>query len=326
MSFYEIIHLPTIYILLCGLGVAIFEWFIPYPYFIRPRLLLSPFAYLGSKVNKPTNDDQKNYFAGIMLPTIIIVPALILYVATSVLVGEEAEKYLALLTLLLILESRPYRTLGKIITKELKANNIQGAKELLQKFILRDTSKLSCLGLTKATIEFIVLRLFNSFYVPLFYFLLFGIETALSVKLLVLLSQALNSKLPSNAIFGMFTKKLVNIFYILPAISLVPILAITPYKASKASLSHSLEIYNNQWPNKVSGILLAYVAGMLNFKVGGPRHYSDIIYRFPQIGGFKEPEITDIKRATRLTSFAIIFTTLAVVLIKSAIYYYYILS
>lgn len=320
MSFNEILDNPHIFSLIVALVIALFEWFIPYPYFLRPRLLISTFASLGKKVNKPENSNNQNKLAGIFLPITIITPIMIVIFMFGHVSTDSSFYYLGPFFLLLILESRPYRSLGRKIYKSLSRNDkINITKTTLQRFILRDTSKLSNLGLCKATIELIILRLFNSFYVPLFYYLIFGLEFAIVVKLLILLSQAFNKKLPSNLNFGYYTAKIANIIYIPPVISILIALSITPYKAKKECLINSLNIYSKEWPNISSGLLLAYVAGMLNLKLGGPRIYESIKYRYPQIGGFKEPEPNDIKRSIRLMSWSIIVATLGTVFIKSII-------
>ncbi len=317
MTINELLNNPSLVLLLITIGIGIIEWLIPFPFFIRPRLVIPYFSMLGDRVNKPTNSDKQKKISSILMTLIVVIPVITLYFAVKEIINDKEGIYIGALTLIFILESRPYRSLINTVYKKLN-NDKNEVKDILNKFCLRETGKLSPMGLIKATIECTSLRVFNSFYVPLFYALIFNIECALIIKCLILLSEAFNFKLFKNAVFGRLNASIANAIYILPSFALIIFMMIIPFKnKNKTEIIRSLNTYVREWPNKSSGLFLAYMAGMLNIRLGGPRYYEGVVHRYPHLGGQNEPEINDLKRAKNVISLAIWVSILTIVAIKA---------
>lgn len=277
-----LIHNKTLIILL----IALFEWFIPYPYIFRLNRLLPSLANLGRRVNKYGHTRSQQYLAGVLLPTMIffIVGVLVLCVYTL----SQSQSLLEIIILFFIFESRPPRSAFYAIRRLTNSNQNSEARSLLARFTLRRTDKLSSMGILKASTEMVILRLFYNFYMPLFISLTLGVYIALIYRIVLLLRMSFNQKLPFNHIFGTFVFSFATLFEALPTLFILGVGTLFPHKYPiKNSLTNAL----NYWPSKTGGLFLAQTGAAIDIKLGGPRYYLLNLFRFPIIGGTKEPDL-----------------------------------
>lgn len=298
------------------LVAAIFEWVVPYPFFIRLSMLVKPFTILSRRVNGLGNSVYHQKISGILLTLIILAPVFVsLFAFREIVYNPNTEDlYISSLILLLILESRPSRALANRVYKLEKNGNHEEAKNLLGQFSLRVTTKLSSLGVAKATIENVVLKLFANFFVPVFYFVFFGIEVALFARLIVVLAMAFNQKLAYNQYFGRFCSSIQQLIYLLPALLVSLVIMLIP---SKNKVQNNLQTLIKEWPAKASGLVLATITASLGIRVGGPRYYMLTLYRYPVLGSGKDPSLEEIPRAKRLISLAIWISIFIILALKA---------
>lgn len=281
----------------------IIEWLIPYPYFLRLNKLIPVFSQLGRKVNKLGNSPKQQILASILLPIIIIVPLYACIICTKIVTGlPEAIDFICLL---LILESRPPRTVAKKIRSLLITNTDESkasARKILSNFVLRVTTKLSSMGMAKATCESSTVRLLNNFYVPAFIYLFLGIECAIFARLVAIMSMSFNIKLAINQNFGVLMYRMSQLIFCIPSLFMLLVISAIPHKGNV-----SMAIMNaiQTWPSKTTGVVMASIGAILDVKLGGPRFYMINKYLYPTIGGTKDPDANDIKRFVNRTSFYI---------------------
>ncbi|WP_048691645.1 cobalamin biosynthesis protein [Catenovulum maritimum] len=185
-----------------------------------------------------------------------------------------------------------HKRVAKALTKQQKML----ARDRLDKWVLRDTTSLSELGITKASIESLTLR--NSYYTHglIFWFLLGGVWIALSYRLLLELSQVWNTKNSSFKHFG------------LPVRSCVNVLAYLPLKLSGFSycLGKGIsgwikleESVTKDWPFSLSVSPLAGMSQALKVQLGGAVKYSNRKIRRPQISQYRQVQVKDIQDAIK---------------------------
>ena len=297
------------------------EWFIPFPFFVRLNKLVPGIAALGRRVNRPGSSAAQQKLAGVILPLVIMTPVFAFIIAfREILDGVElAQSLTEFFLLLLVLESRPERAMAKAVARNINSDRKNAAREILGRFTLRVTAKLSPMGMYKAAAESAALRLINSFYVPAFAYLLLGIYGALAVKLIIIMSMAFNLKLPVNQYFGRCCYFVEQFCFILPAIWLIPFIIMLPGGAPADPRALAAAIQS--WPSKTTAMALALLASKENIRLGGPRYYLLTLYRFPEIGGTENPTEKSVRDMISDTGKAIWFALL--VLILSGIGYDY---
>jgi adenosylcobinamide-phosphate synthase len=294
------------------LTAMLVEWFIPFPYLLRLNRLLPYFLSLSRRVNKLFYSQQQKKFAGILLPTLFIIPITIAIIALKTLLPSTG--FIEFCILLFLFESKPPRTYAKKITYLLENDKNLEAKTILSSIVLRVTTKLSKMGVAKATCEAVPLRLLNNFYVIAVLYVLFGIYVAIIAKLFTLFAMSYNKKLAINEGFGNFSHIVCQALYVVPTIIMYLTISILPAPNKqflKVALTHAM----TTWPSKTTGMLLTSFAVFTNIQLGGPRYYMLNLYRFSTIGGVNQVETKDIKRITKTTSLYIWVTMIAICLI-----------
>ncbi len=308
---------------LIAILVAIFEFFIPYPFFIRLNKLIPIFAELGRRVNKLNYSPKYQIFAGTFFSFLVLFTILVLFWGLKELTAFN--KILDIVILLLIVESRPHRVAFKTILKLVNTNQNEQAKKILAKYTLRTTNKLSAMGLIKAASEMYVLRQFYNFYVPIVLYIIFNgnVLIPLIYGFSVILAMAFNRKLPINESFGKAISFIASLFelYTLPLLLLIG--AIIPH--SKANIFENIKIVFNTYPSKIGGMFLAEMASICHIKLGGPRYYMINLFRFPTIGGTVDPNMDNAQklalRATLTIWITIIANVALMILLKHTFYF-----
>lgn len=267
------------------LMAVLLEMFVPLPKFLRLYSIIPACQGLAKKVNKPERKSSERYFAGILLPLIIILGTFFLSLLLLTLAGFDKLLTLILLTLMLTLH--PVQQAAVKASRLLRRDNKEGARAVLTPLLLRDCSRLSAMGLAKAGAETVCLRLFAAWFAPMLRFLLVGFEGALLMQLVFILNCAFNVKLPQNAYFGLGSRRMLQVM-LLPPAALFALLNIWRPHASahiKLALSQSKACPNA----RVSSFVLSLCALTLKVSLGGPRCYQDELLRYARLGWSNQP-------------------------------------
>jgi len=279
--------------------------------------LLAPFTWycsrLAQKVNKTQNTSQQQKIAGFIATMITIVP---IFIMLWLFADFIAVPWLwqALLLYLAMGNFQLNNALNNIINA-LQKNQNHLAKQTLKPYVLRNVEPLSSMGINKTTIEMLLLRYVQQYFIISFYFLTFGALTALSVRLLLEMHYCWNKKQADFNSFGQFISQLNNILQWLPMrifALLLLLSSIGKYFIKTASDFKKYFFTIN------SNLLISLFATILNIRLAGVAIYNESKLRRPSFNdNSPQPIVEDIIRAKKLIGqllyFALTLTIIAAI-------------
>jgi len=271
---------------------------------------------LSQKVNNRNNSHQQQIIAGLVAILVTLLPIVIILWLFSDFVAVE---YLWQGFLLYFsLGSMSLKAVNKSIAKALVAQKNYQAKQLLNDLVLRNTTQLSVVGLSKAAIEMQLLRTLQQGYVVAFIFLALGPLAAFCYRLLLEMHYSWNPKLTKFIHFGFYPAQLVYLCQWLP-IRLFSMLLLLLNTGRNSLLSWRLS--KTYFFNLNNNLVMSIFAFVLEIKLGGVALYEqDKLRRISFNDLAKQPQATDIIHADRqikqviwlsLTSLLIVAITLA---------------
>jgi adenosylcobinamide-phosphate synthase len=219
---------------------------------------------------------------------------------------------------LLLLVALQYQTLVKCsqkVAKALSQENKVLARQTLAHMVLRETERLSPIGIAKATIESLLLRFAQQYFSVIFYYFIFGGIGALCYRFIYELSHCWNIKIHRYKSFGYPAAKIMRIVQFIPVrlYGLIFMLA--------QNFSSGLAAWRNGSKNICSHVwLLTAQGGALGIELGGPAYYNSQKNRLSKCGGQRQVRFADIQRtiyAVQLTKIVILAICL---LMGSALY------
>lgn len=250
---------------------------------------------LSRKVNKSDNSQHQQKIAGLVAILVTLIPLMIIlwlfsdFVAVDYL-WQGLLLYFALGTMSLKAESQK-------IAQALVANKNYEAKQLLNSLVLRDTSQLSVVGLSKATIEMQLLRTLQQGYVVAFIFLFLGPLAALSYRLLLEMHYSWNPKLNSFIHFGFYPAQFVYFCQWLP-VRLFSILLLLLNSGRNSLLFWRLS--KRFFFELTNHLVISIFAFVQEIKLGGVAMYQQKKLRRIAFNDLaKQPQATDIIHANK---------------------------
>lgn len=305
----NLLSYPTSMLLLAML----LEWLLPLPASARPSALVPLLEQLSRKVNPPNRPVGQQWLSGLLTPLVILLPTWMALWALHTLALSVALFDLVLL--IWLLEWRPIDGDIRALLQLLATDKLAMARLQLARWTRRDTAQLSRMGLCKAAAEMLLLRWLGQWFGVAFWYLLGGLPAALTFRLLQLMAQAFSGKLPRNAQFAMVTTQAYRLLLWLPGYVAAMFLAL--FQRGGLVLK-AIRRQSHHWASAGSGALLAAAGASLGIRLGGPRFYLQHKVRYPNMGGVRDPEITDLdallQRMRQLISLllVILFALLAV--------------
>ena len=247
---------------------------------------LSPFLRaLATKVNLEKNSDTQKLFAGIMLPCVVFITAWAITLLLDAITGFDT--LLALFILPFLLNSRaPLDTAWQIFFL-LRHDHKEQARNVLQKKITRNCSRLSYMGLSKACCEYTIMAMASQWIAIMVWYALAGLEGALIMQMSSVMFKAFSPKNnPNYKIFSIGINRIQQ-FLLIPVVATCAVLAIFsmhPLCAFSAAMDAS-----SKHPAPVSGFIEGLFGGMFDIALGGPREYGEILQRYDRLGGDMQP-------------------------------------
>ena len=271
--------------------VMLFKWLLQAAIPHQPLTFFSTYCQLlADKVCKSDNSESQQRISGVVALVITFVPLwLILWLFADFVAAELLWQGLLLYLALgnFNLKPRAYA-----VAKSLVNHKNYVAKQTLASLVLRDTDKLSAMGLSKATIEMLALRHIQDYLAVIALFLLGGGLAAISYRLVLLMHHSWHIKIPKYKDFGRFANAISQVLLWLPCRVFVLsglLLSLGP----NATLIWRLTISDFFKLN--SDIAVNFFALTLNLKLGGVAMYKGIKVRrqaFNDNG--RQPEPKDI--------------------------------
>ena len=265
---------------------------------------------LAKKVNNPKNSASQQKIAGFIGIVITLVPIVIILWLYEDFI-EVTWLWQGFL-LYLALGSFGLTRFSMKIAKAIIANNNVEAKKHLSPLVLRETNKLSELGISKTTIEMQLLQTIQQCFTVAFYFLLIGPLAALTFRLLLEMHYSWNTKQPNFIAFGKPIHTLIQLLQWLPVRLFVFILMLGTLGQNfklfwQLIKGHFFTLNNN--------IALHGIALVLDKKLGGVAIYNGQKVRRPSFNNkAREPEPKDIINAVKRINQVLYFSLLVLLI------------
>jgi adenosylcobinamide-phosphate synthase len=161
--------------------------------------------------------------------------------------------------------------------------------------VLRETDRLSAVGIAKASIESLLLRFNQQFISVIFWYFILGGVGALSYRLLYEFTHCWNTKLVRFTHFGQPLARLVQVLQWLP-VRLACVALVVAQNVSGAIQAYR-SFVSNKGPHKTAHMLLLNLqGGALGIELSGPAYYDGQKIRSATCAGQRQVRHMDIKR------------------------------
>jgi adenosylcobinamide-phosphate synthase len=274
------------------LAVIVIERLLPWSDKYHP---LSLFRFLAIKMASKVNPTlqrtaYQRQIAGALAAIVLILP---ISAITAVLIYlAEFPQFFNGIVLLIALQFRPVIRCFRRIISCLKSNKKALARNVLSTIVLRETNALSPIGIAKAAIESLLLRLNHQFCAVILCYLVAGSTAALTYRLVFELTQIWNTKLTRSRYFGLPIRRFHNFIVYFPSL-------ITAFCFSIAERFFAALVAFKKLPKRCSLHLkiLAIMGGALQIQLSGPVYYQGQKRRFIKVGGVREVRFVDMPKA-----------------------------
>lgn len=296
MPYPELLVHPVLLPLWVMFAVVLLEKLWAWPPSVHPLTLVRLLAQgMARKVHPDTSRSESQQRLSGTLAIVVLVLLLLFPPATLIWLAEYPlffEAFLLLISLSFQPVALSYDKVSKALANEKKAL----ARDMLMPWVLRETDRLSPMGVGKAAIECLLLRFHYQYLATLFWYLLLGGMGAFTYRAIYELSQCWNIKQPRFRHFGKPVANLHGGLSWLPVQLSMLLFALVekPIAAFRASSKHRLF-------SPLHTRILASAGGALGFQLGGPAFYDGRKIRLAKLGGPREVRLSDLPR----TAFAV---------------------
>lgn len=269
---------------------------------------------LAKKVNKQSSNQLQQKTAGVIAALLTLTPLLVILWLFELFI--EVQWLWNAFILYFALGSFGLTRTALKTAKALAKKNTDDAKKLIAPYSLRETHKLSSLGLTKTTIELHLLQTIQQCFTVAIIYLLAGSYAALAFRLLLEMHYSWNIKQEKYKHFGRFVHGVLQLIQWLPARFFALILLIGTMSQHfilfwRLAKQHFFSLDNT--------IALLVLALTIQKRLGGVVMYQGKKLRRDNLNEKAlEPEPSDImyavKSVNQVLSFSLIFLVFSSVL------------
>ena len=266
-------------------------------------------SQLANKVNNPKNNPHQQKIAGALSTFITLLPLLlILWLFESFI---EVNWLWHAFLLYFALGSFGLTRATIKTAKALLAKNTSEAKQLIAPFTLRNTDKLSPLGISKTSIEMHLLQTMQQCFSVAFFYFIFGPYAALTFRLLLEMHYSWNIKLPKYRAFGALVNNLVQILQWLPTRLFVLFLMLGTVGQNSQLFWQLIKQHFFSLNNAISVYALALA---IEKKLGGVALYEDTKLRRNSFNDKAlEPDASSIVHAVKRVNQVLYFSFLCLI-------------
>jgi adenosylcobinamide-phosphate synthase len=304
--------------LLLALVVAV-ERFLPWPDKYHPLSFIKALATGMAKKVMSSNEQPigQQKLSGSLAIIVLLVPMIAILGVLKFL--SQYPVFFETLMLLIALRFQNVVKQSNKVRDALKEQKKMLARHALSQIVLRETDKMSAMGMVKANVEALLLRFSFEYCAVVFWYCLTGGIGALVYRLLYELSLCWNTKASRFRYFGLPIRYLVNIFQWVPnkLAVLSVVLAVNIQQGIKALFQRKSFLCEHLFILNVCG-------ASLGIQLGGPAIYQQQKLRIQKCGGLREVVLADhtntlaaINRATWIW-LTIYFLLAAVTFLMSA--------
>jgi adenosylcobinamide-phosphate synthase len=268
--------------------VVFIERYLPWPDKYHPISFIKVLAMgMQAKVLSPEQSSvRQQKVSGTLACIVLLLPFCVILAVFKYL--SEYPVFFEALMLLVALRFQDIPKQTNRVTAALAKQKKMLARHALSRIVLRETQKMSPLGMVKANIESILLRYSYQYCSVIFWYLLTGGVGALIYRLVYELSLCWNHKLARFKYFGQPVRNLVNILQWLPSkiASLSIVLAVNVSQGAKALFQRVSYQCNHLF-------ILNLCGASLGIELGGPAYYEQQKVRTQKCGGSRQIILAD---------------------------------
>jgi adenosylcobinamide-phosphate synthase len=272
--------------------IVIVERYVPWPDKYHPISFIRVLAKgMQAKVlTLERNSIQQQKISGTLACIVLLLPFCTLLAVFKYL--SEYPIFFEALMLLIALRFQDIPKQTRRVCIALSKNKKMLARHALSQIVMRETDKMSPLGLVKANIESLLLRYSYQYCSVIFWYLLTGGVGALIYRLIYELSLCWNTKLARFKHFGQPVRHVVNILQWLPSklASLSVVIAVNISQGSAAIFQRISYQCNHLFVLNLCG-------ASLGIELGGPAYYEQQKVRTRKCGGNRQIILADNTRA-----------------------------
>lgn len=272
--------------------VVFIERYLPWPDKYHPISFVKVLAMgMQAKVLSPTkNSIGQQKISGTLACIILLLPFCTVLAVFKYL--SEYPVFFEALMLLIALRFQDIPKQTRRVSAALSKQQKMLARHALSQIVLRETEKMTPLGMVKANIESLLLRYSYQYCSVIFWYLLTGGVGALLYRLLYELSLCWNNKLSRFKYFGLPIRNVVNMLQWLPSklASVSVVLAVNINQGSKALIQRISYQCNHVFVLNLCG-------ASLGIELGGPAYYEQHKVRTRKCGGNRQIILADNARA-----------------------------
>jgi adenosylcobinamide-phosphate synthase len=229
--------------------------------------------------------------SGSLAPLVLLLPLMIILLIFTNL--AEFPLFFDGILLLVSIQFQGIVKQGQKISKALESEKKVLARHLLAQMVLRETDKLSALGIAKCSIESLLLRFNQQFFSVIFWYFIFGGVGALSYRLLYEFSHCWNIKQRRFIHFGQPLARLVAALQWLP-VRLACLTFIVAENVSAAGKAYRRFVKKNGKHKSTHMLLLNLQGGALGIELSGPAYYDGQKVRSAPCAGNRQVHHRDI--------------------------------
>jgi len=272
--------------------VVVVERYLPWPDKYHPISFIKALAMgMQAKVlSSESGSIRQQQISGSLACIVLLLPFFAILVVFKYL--SVYPIFFEALMLLVALRFQDVPKQTNKVTAALAKQQKMLARHALSQIVIRETAKMSPLGLVKANIESLLLRYSYQYCTVVFWYLLTGGVGALIYRLIYELSLSWNNKLPKFKYFGLPVRKLTNILQWLPSklASLSVVIAVNIRQGSRALFQPASYQCNHVFVLNLCG-------SSLGIELGGPAYYGQQKVRTQKCGGNRQIILADNIRA-----------------------------
>jgi adenosylcobinamide-phosphate synthase len=273
------------------LSVVFIERYLPWPDKYHPISFIRALA-MGMQIkvlSLEKNTIRQQKISGALACIVLLLPF-----CTMLAVFKYLSEYPVFFEALMLLIALRFQDIPKQtlkVTAALAKQQKMLARHALSKIVIRETEKMSPLGMVKANIESVLLRYSYQYCSVIFWYLVTGGAGSLIYRLIYELSLSWNNKLARFRYFGQPVRHVVNILQFLPSklASLSVVIAVNISQGSVALFQRISYRCNHIFVLNLCG-------ASLGIELGGPAYYDQQKVRAKKCGGNRQIKLADNAR------------------------------
>ncbi|MEP1553366.1 MAG: cobalamin biosynthesis protein [Paraglaciecola sp.] len=289
--------------------VVLIEKFVYLPEKYHPLTLLKLMAQgMANKVvtSEPRQIRQQQ-IAGILAPLTLLLPVCTV-IAVFILLSQFPLFFESIMLLTALKFQYVIKQTQKV-NQALRSEKKILARQMLSPIVLRETEKLSPMGIVKANIESVLLRFCYQYCSVIFWYLIAGGVGALVYRVLYELSHSWNVKLIRFRYFGGPTRRLIKLLQLVPScLTCCSLILACNLKLGAAALIQGKSY------KSLSMFILNISASAMGISLGGPAYYNNKKIRMPSCGLPKQVTLADNQRVLIIVNSATWVTMIAALL------------